>query len=144
MEAKTMSIQAECEQCKNHFTVNATNGVLKSKQQFQCGDKIIFLTYYTCPECGKRHYCQIDNSRSNALLADASKQFIKLSRLSKLNKPIPQKQNDKFKKTRRHLAVIRKALMDEYTGKTVVEVSDGTVVENLQFSVDRGEAYESK
>lgn len=138
MEETKTSIQFECKKCKKKFVVNAVNGTLCSKQQFRSEEKIIFLTYVVCPHCGERHYCQIDNARTIILLNDATRQFVKLSKLLRSGKSIPQKQKDKFKKVRRHLALIRKALMDECTGKTVVEVLTGLVVDNLQFDVVGG------
>lgn len=136
MENKgTMSLLAECEDCKTKFEINsgkATN--VTHKRKFNVNGRSIFLTYYDCPSCGRRHYVQIDDVTSLNKLRDCSKQFVKLSSAKRKDKQISQKQSAKFKKTRQHLSDYRMKLMKEYTGKLVHDNETDSDFE-LRFSV---------
>ena len=57
-----VSVFAACQGCGNKFTVNRDTAIFK--KEFMVNGQSIFLTYYDCPECGRRHYVQIDNTRS--------------------------------------------------------------------------------
>lgn len=114
---KAMSLFVECEACKEKFQVTTSN--VTSKKNFNVNGQSIFLTYYDCPKCGRRHYVQIDDAVSLNKLKEVSRQFVKLAVLKKKGKEIPQKQSAKFKKARQNLSDYRMNLMKEYTGKLV-------------------------
>ena len=126
----------ECEGCKQKFPVTqdqAPNS-LTHKKEFNVNGQSIFLTYYDCPKCGRRHYVQIDDAASLNKLKEVSRQFIKLAVLKKKDKEIPQKQSAKFKKARQNLSDYRINLMKEYTGKLLHDnETDSDFV--LRFSV---------
>ena len=138
-DKETMSLLVECEDCKTKFSIStgeAANTVTQvtHKKEFNVNGQSIFLTYYDCPKCGRRHYVQIDDAVSLNKLKEVSRQFVKLAVANKKGKDIPQKQSAKFKKARQHLSDYRMKLMKEYTGKLVHDnETDSDFV--LRFSV---------
>lgn len=133
---ETMSLLVECEDCKHKFQISSGDsaGQVTHKKEFNVNGKSIFLTYYDCPSCGRRHYAQIDDATSLNKLKEVKNMFIKLSIVKKRGKEIPQKQLAKFKKARQHLSDYRMNLMKEYTGKSIHnDETDSNFV--LRFSV---------
>lgn len=136
IDKETMSLLVECEDCKTKFSISAGDAVnvVTHKKEFNVNGQSIFLTYYDCPKCGRRHYVQIDDVVSLNKLKEVSRQFVKLAVAKKKGKDIPQKQSAKFKKARQHLSDYRMKLMKEYTGKLVHDnETDSDFV--LRFSV---------
>lgn len=115
---RTLSFLAECEDCKKKFNVSPESGIITFNRKFVINGKSIFLTYYDCPNCGRRHYVQIDDEVSLAKLRDIKKQFGKLI-AAKAKGKVSQKQSAKFKGARQNLSVYRTNLMKEYTGKLI-------------------------
>lgn len=136
IDGEMMSLLVECEDCKEKFRItadNAANAAIR-KKEFNINGRLIFLTYYDCPKCGRRHYVQIDDAVSFNKLKEVSRQFIKLAVAKKKDKEIPQKQSAKFKKARQNLSDYRMNLMKEYTGKLLHDnETDSDFV--LRFSV---------
>ncbi len=131
-----MFLMVECENCKQKFKITSGEAThsITYKKEFNVNGQSIFLTYYDCPSCGRRHYVQIDDRASLNKLKEVSQQFIKLSIAKRKGKKIPQKQSDKFKKTRQYLSDYRMNLMKQYTGKLVHDnETDSDFV--LRFSV---------
>ena len=136
IDRETMSLLVECEGCKEKFRIttgNAANAVTH-KKEFNINGRSIFLTYYDCPKCGRRHYVQIDDKRSLDMLKEVIRQFVRLSVKKKQDKEIPQKQSAKFKKARQNLSDYRMNLMKEYTGKLLHDNETDSDFE-LRFSV---------
>lgn len=132
MADSSLAFMTECIDCKEHFAVTPSN-IKKEEYKFE-GKQSIFLTYYDCPKCGRRHYVQIDDATSLNKLKEVSRQFVKLAVLKKKDKEIPQKQSAKFKKARQNLSDYRMNLMKEYTGKLLHDnETDSDFV--LRFSV---------
>ena len=133
---ETISLLVECEDCKEKFRIttgDAANAATH-KKEFNVNGQSIFLTYYDCPKCGRRHCVQIDDKRSLDMLKEVSRQFVRLSVKKKQDKKIPQKQSAKFKKARQNLSDYRMNLMKEYTGKLLHDnETDSDFV--LRFSV---------
>lgn len=131
-----MSLMVECEDCKHKFEITSGEAAshLNHKKEFNVNGKSIFLTYYDCPKCGRRHYVQIDDVTSLNKLKEVQRMFIKLSVAKTQGKEIPQKQSAKFKKARQHLSDYRMNLMKQYTGKLIHDnETDSDFV--LRFSV---------
>jgi len=125
----------ECEDCKQKFPVTqdqAPNS-LTHKKEFKVNGQSIFLTYYDCPHCGKRHFVQIDDVSSLQELTNVSREFCRLAAMKRKDKIISKKQSDKFMKSRQHLSDYRMTLMKEFTGKTVVDETGASY--ELRFSV---------
>ena len=136
IDKETMSLLVECEDCKTKFSISAGEAAnaVTHKKEFNVNGQSIFLTYYDCHKCGRRHYVQIDDAVSLNKLKEVSRQFVKLAVAKKKGKDIPQKQSAKFKKARQHLSDYRMKLMKEYTGKLVHDnETDSDFV--LRFSV---------
>lgn len=133
---KTMSLLVECEDCHKKFPVTSGEAIqaVTHKREFVVDGRSIFLTYYDCPKCGRRHYVQIDDKRSLDMLKEVSRQFVRLSVKKKQDKDIPQKQSAKFKKARQNLSDYRTNLMKEYTGKLLHDNETDSDFE-LRFSV---------
>lgn len=136
IDREAMTLLVECEDCKTKFRIStgeAANAVTH-KKEFNVNGRSIFLTYYDCPSCGRRHYVQIDDKTSLNKLREVSQQFVKLSVARRKGKEIPQKQSAKFKKARQHLSDYRMNLMKQYTGKLIHDnETDSDFV--LRFSV---------
>lgn len=111
----------ECEDCKQEFEI-ASDEVMHSatrKKEFNVNGQSIFLTYYDCPSCGRRHYVQIDDKTSLNKSKEVSRQFAKLSAAKRKGKEVPQKQSEKFKKARQYLVDYRMNLMKQYAGRLI-------------------------
>ena len=133
---KQMSLMVECEDCKTKFEITSEEVAhsVTHKKEFHVNGQSIFLTYYDCPSCGRRHYVQIDNSTSLVKLREVTSMFTKMSIAKKNGKQVSEKQLAKFKKTRQNLSDYRTKLMKEYTGKLIHnDETDSDFV--LRFSV---------
>ena len=130
-----LNLMFECEDCKQKFPVTqdqAPNS-LTHKKEYKSNGQSIFLTYYDCPNCGRRHFVQIDDVSSLQELVRVTNEFKSLAVKRQKGKTISKKQSDKFKKSRQHLSDYRINLMKEFTGKIAV---DETGVEyTLRFSI---------
>lgn len=125
-----MSALAECEDCHKRFAINKDNVI---QREFESNGQSILLTYYDCPDCGRRHFVQIDNKESGYKLQACKTQMTNLMVLRRKGKNT-RKQSEKFKRTRQDLSDYRTKLMKEFTGKTCYDKeSDSEFV--LRFSV---------
>ena len=122
----------ECEDCKSKFEISSDR--VNYKKEFNVNGKSIFLTYYDCPSCGRRHFVQIDDAMSLSKLREAKSMFIRLSIAREKGKDIPQKQSAKFKKARKNLSEYRIKLMKEYSNKLIHD-SESNSDFILRFSI---------
>lgn len=123
----------QCEDCKHRFDISP-DGMVVHKREFKDNGKSIFLTYYDCPNCARRHYVQIDDQISLAKMKRVNATFVKLSIAKRKGKTISEKQQAKFKKARENLSNYRIYLMKSYTGKSFYDdETDSNFV--LRFSV---------
>lgn len=124
-----MNLMAECEVCKERFSLG--NDVIV-KREFKYNGKSIWLTYYDCPNCKKRHIVQIDNEQTNKLLDNIKQQVsqaiaIKNSDVLKTRKSRYNADSDKLKN-------LRKELISNYSDKIIYdEQTNDTFI--LRFSV---------
>lgn len=124
----------ECEGCELRFYVGNDGVEVKYGVPYKTQDgRSIFITYYDCPKCGRRHYVQIDDTRSNQMKKEASTMFKKLSKKRLNFKDIPKSQNEKFKKLNKNLEDYRFELKKEFNGQVII-AEDGTEVE-VHFSM---------
>lgn len=112
--AKELSLMVECEGCHSKFTLVSDNVTYRRKFDI-CG-RSIFLTYYDCQSCGRRHFVQIDDNQTLEIMKVNKRTFTKLAAKRANNRDIPQKQLDKYKKQTKHLRNRRMELMKEFTG----------------------------
>ncbi len=132
---KPFNLIFKCEDCKKYFPVSGDQAPnsLTHKREFKVNEQSIFLTYYDCPHCGKRHFVQIDDAASLEELKSITNEFYKLAAMRKKGKTISKKQSDKFRESRQHLSDYRTNLMKEFTGKVATDVTGISYV--LRFSV---------
>lgn len=129
MKNKKITLLAECEDCNFKFDINAKRLV---QQEFMANGQSIFLTYYDCPKCGRRHFVQIDDEISLAKLKVCKSQIINCMVMK--HKGNIQKQSDSFKRNRRDLSNYRMKLMKRFTGVICFDTKTKTSFE-LRFSV---------
>ena len=125
----------ECKDCKKKFPVTqdqAPNS-LTHKKEFTSNGQSIFLTYYDCPHCGKRHFVQIDDTSSLQELVRVTNEFKSLMIKRQRGKTVSKKQSDKFKKSRQHLSDYRMNLMKQFTGKLATDETGAEYV--LRFNI---------
>ena len=130
-----LNLMFECEDCKQKFPVTqdqAPNS-LTHKKEYKSNGQSIFLTYYDCPNCGRRHFVQIDDVSSLQELVRVTNEFKSLAIKRQKGKTISKKQSDKFKKSRQHLSDYRINLMKEFTGKIAVDETGAEYT--LRFSI---------
>lgn len=120
-----------CENCKQKFNIDGNEVVHKKK--YKIDEQSIFLTYYDCPSCGRRHYVQIDDDSSLEKLRKVKGQFVKLAIARRKGKKVSEKRLAEFKEARQDLSFYRIELMKKYTNRVVHddEISDFL----LRFSV---------
>lgn len=125
----------QCECCKKHFpiSINEAPNSINHKKEFKINGKSIFLTYYDCPDCKKRHFVQIDDINTIQELTKIKKQFVAFAIARKEGKSISKNQSEKFKKARKNLSSYRTSLMKEFTGKIIVD--ENGIEHELRFSV---------
>lgn len=124
----------ECEDCGIKFHLGGGGVEVKYEVPFTVKDgRSIFITYYDCPKCGRRHYVQVDDTRSYQMKKETSRMFVKLSRKRINDKDIPKNQNEKFKKLNKRLEDYRFKLKKEFDGKILIN-SEGKEVE-VHFSM---------
>lgn len=128
LSLKTLLV--ECENCNNKFVL--TNSILKYRVKVQIEGEIIFLSYYDCPKCGRRHFVQVDDQKSINLNKKSKELFVKLSKLREDDKEISKKSISKFNKIRKNLNNYRIILMEKYTNKKAILENDTFT---LKFSV---------
>lgn len=122
-----LNLMLECESCKQKFPVSqdkAPNSLTHKKEFKTENGQSIFLTYYDCPHCGRRHFVQIDDANSLQELVRVTNEFKSLAVKRQKGKTISKKQSDKFKKARQHLSDYRSNLRKKYTNKAVAD-TDG-------------------
>lgn len=129
---KNVSLLAECREC--HVKFNISHDILVYKKQYNVSDGVIYLTYYDCIRCGKRHYVQIDNDKTLELLKVNEGQFVHNAALRAKGKKLRKKKIDQYKDSQKYLTRYRKKLMEEYEGKQIYDGEKNSYFE-LKFSI---------
>lgn len=108
----------QCEDCGIKFRLGKYAFDVSYNSKYTAKDgRLIWLTYYDCPKCGKRHYVQIDDVRSNQMKKEVTVMFCRLSKKRLNFKDIPKSQNEKFKKLNKLLEDYRFGLKKEFNGQ---------------------------
>lgn len=130
-----LSFMAECEECKANIKIASDDVSVTHKREFYTEDgRTLYLTYYDCPVCGKRHFVQVDDERSLKMLEENKKQFFHNAALKTTGKKLRKKKVDQYKSTKTHLANYRTILMKELSGIMLHDDVAGTDFV-LRFSV---------
>lgn len=134
MRNNPLSLMVECEECKEKFSIATDTSSVTYKREFRVEERSIYLTYYDCPKCGKRHFVQIDDEKSLELLKVNEGQFVHNAVLRTRGKKLRKKKIDQYKDVKRRLTNYRGELMKEFTGKELYDEERGSSFE-LRFSV---------
>ena len=111
----------KCSKCNFANDVMQDSALIKHKVPFICEGKTIYLTSFTCSECGNVHYVQIDNDETIEDYNKCYQYMVKLSLANKKNRPFGKKDVNKFKNLRAKLNQKRLELMKEYDGKIIYD-----------------------
>lgn len=135
-KASMFALLAECEGCEEKFQLSfdSHDVNVQHKKEYKVNGRSIFLTYYDCPSCGRRHFVQVDDRRTMEMLKADKRLFIKLASKRAQDKPIQKSQLDKYKKRSNRLREYRSNLMKELTGSIIQDSETGASFE-LRFSV---------
>lgn len=122
-----MNVKAICQKCKESFDVSEEN--LVYQKEFMYDGQSIFLTYFDCPKCGRRHFVQIDDQKSKELLERCKRDFVSLSiaKSKGHKKVIKNNRKKKFDAERKYLSELRNELAKEYSGRQVMDLETGNV-----------------
>lgn len=124
----------ECEECNTKFYLGNNGVEMKYGVPFTTKDgRSIFITYYDCPKCGRRHYVQIDDVHSNNMKKEVLKRFVRLSKKRLNDDDIPKEQNERFKKLNNKVENYRFELKKKFNGQIII-ADDGSEVE-VHFSM---------
>lgn len=129
-----LSLLVECEECHEKFDVASESYSMTHKREFKVDRRSIYLTYYDCPKCSRRHFVQIDDEKSLELLEVNKGQFVHNAVIKTRGQKLRKKKIDQYKDVKKHLANYRRELMKEFTGKELYDEEKGSSFE-LRFSV---------
>lgn len=122
----------ECDNCNETFEVTREQVTFCKAMKCVENGKLLMLTYYKCPKCGKVFVSQIDNAETYQLRKQVTAIAIKISAKKQLGKDVPQKQSSKAKKMNIHLDELRNKLKEKYTGKSFVDIKTGEAFKNIE------------
>lgn len=134
MRDNPLSLMVECEECHEKFGITAETSSVTHKREFRVDGQSIYLTYYDCLKCSRRHFVQIDDEKSLELLKVNEGQFVHNAALKTRGQKLRKKKIDQYKNAQKHLANYRRELMKEFTGKEIYDEEKGSSFE-LRFSV---------
>ena len=126
---KSLGFFVECDKCGTK--TDCTNVNLAEEIKLDDG-RIIYLTWYDCPKCGKRHYTQIDTKQTRQMVRSLSLSMGKSIGKYLENKHVPKSMKQKYDRVTKQLQGLRYELMKEFEGKTITH--NGAEVE-IHFSV---------
>lgn len=115
MSNSGLAFMAECIDCKEKIAVTPSN-IKKEEYKFE-GKQSMWVTHYDCPKCGRIHYCQIDDVKTNHLLVEGSKILARIAKFKKRGQGIPKKLQSKYKRNSSDLALSRRKLMQKYNNQ---------------------------
>lgn len=120
-----MKVKAICQKCKSSFDISEENLVYQKEYSYE--GQSIFLTYFDCPKCNRRHFVQIDNQKSKELLERCKMDFARLSIAKSKGQVIKNNRKKKFDAERKYLSKFRNELAKEYSGRQVVDLETGNI-----------------
>lgn len=107
-----LEIDAVCENCS--FKIKLNSSTVETTTFMTHDGKIVYIIWYKCPECGRKHYIQIDDDNSRRLL-EYSKEALKHAMVyNSKNQTPPKKIKQRLEKARKKLSNARLELMKEY------------------------------
>lgn len=76
----------------------------------------MWLTYFDCPKCGKRTFCQIDDEVTNSLLRDLTRVIARIAKYNRNGQTPPKKLQHKYDTISGMLRSKRTELLETYNG----------------------------
>jgi len=107
-----LQIDAVCENCKYKIKLNSSS--VEVSTFITNDDKIVYITWYKCPECGRIHYIQIDDDYTRRLLEHCKDALKQAMVYNSKNQTPPKKIKQKLEKARKKLSNARLELMKQY------------------------------
>ena len=120
-----MKVKAICQKCKSSFDISEENLIYQKEYSYE--GQSIFLTYFDCPKCNRRHFVQIDNQKSKELLERCKMDFNRLSIAKSKGQVIKNNRKKKFDAERKYLSKFRNELAKEYSGRQVMDLETGNI-----------------
>lgn len=120
-----MYIVVRCEDCG---TVFAVDGGVVHRMAANVDGLQYFFVYYDCPHCGMRHFVQVDDTKSQQMLARLTCEMAKLRNVRARGKSFNKKQQRDFNAIRTDLSKYRNALMEQLTGKQATDAAGNAYV----------------
>lgn len=120
-----MKVKAICQKCKSSFDISEESLVYQKEYSYE--GQSIFLTYFDCPKCNRRHFVQIDNQKSKELLERCKMDFARLSIAKSKGQVIKNNRKKKFDVERKYLSKFRNELAKEYSGRQVMDLETGNI-----------------
>lgn len=111
-----LALKVTCEKCNIVFDVSGNN-IKETTVQILEDEKMLDITYYDCPECGKRHVVQLDDENTKVLLSNVKTQMRDATKKKRQNKIIGRRSAQKFEQLRADLRKMRSSLVIQYSGK---------------------------
>lgn len=118
------TIVIECKNCSSKIKVDASK-INYDKEYVGADGKTIYITSIVCDSCGTAHHVQIDDSTTLKLKKYVQGMFKKFAQMKTSGKTIPNKQLDKFNKTRETISKMRFELISQYNETTVTDTLTG-------------------
>lgn len=120
-----MKVKAICQKCKSSFDISEESLVYQKEYSYE--GQSIFLTYFDCPKCNRRHFVQIDNQKSKELLERCKMDFARLSIAKSKGQVIKNNRKKKFDVERKYLSKFRNELAKEFSGRQVMDLETGNI-----------------
>lgn len=115
-------LSVECIECKSVFRI-----VDVKRENMKKDGVSMWIMHYDCPNCGKKHYCQIDNAETMALFYRLKNVVKLIARARKNSKSVPKELQSKYEKLSKSLAEKRDALRKQYNGGLFLDESGNFV-----------------
>lgn len=131
MERKPLTFYAECEDCHEKFSISKE---CVFAREFKINKRSIYITYYDCPECSKRHFVQIDDEQSLKLLETVKKCFVCNTKIKTKGQKLKKCSINQYKMACKRLSDYRRELMKEYNNK-ILHDDERNLNFKLRFSV---------
>lgn len=134
MKDSVLSMMVKCEDCNSNFGISEKSTNITYKRKFLVNGRSIYLTYYDCPNCGRRHYVQIDDDKSLEMLKHNEKQFAHNAALKSRGQKLRKKKIDQYKNSKNQLSNYRLELMKEFSDAIIYDAETNDMIK-VRFSV---------
>lgn len=127
-----LEIKAVCETCHYKITINSSSVETTTYKTFD--DKIVYVIWYKCPNCGRIHYIQIDDDCTKKLLEHSKDVLKHVMVYNSKNQTPPKKLKTKLEKVRKKLSNARLELMKQYNDTIFKDIQSKEEVK-ISFSL---------